>query len=146
MATLDLNDPVDVVRLNIGDTSDVQTLQDAEIQFALDANNGNIAAATKQSAMYVLAKLSYGGHERLDKLEFWGSEVFNNYLAFIKQVINNPVFAGTAGVYVAGMDIEDTRNNKLDTTVVQHKLPVYPYGDYSDPDETVLGVYNDKFF
>ena len=98
------------------------------------------------AAQLILAQLSYGSHQKLGAIEQWGSEAFNNYLKYIKQVITNPANAAMGGIYVAGMNLEDTRNNKLDTTIVQHKLPVYPYDDYSDPDKTVLGVYNDNVF
>ena len=147
MAILDpANSAVDRIRLNIGDNSDMVWLTDDEIEYSLSYNNNNESAATKQCAGFILAKMAYNGHERLDKLEFWGAEVFNQYRVYLKDVLNNATYNATGGIFVAGMDLEDTRNNKLDSTIVQHKLPVYPYDDYSDPDKTVLGVYNDNVF
>lgn len=144
MATLDLSSATDRVRLNIGDTSDIPWLADTEIDYALSYNNNNEAAATKQCASFILARMAYNGHEKLDKLEFFGSDVFNQYMRFLKDVLNNSVYNAMGGIFVAGMNLEDTRNNKLDTTIVQHKLPIYSYEDYTDPDKTVLGVNNDS--
>lgn len=135
MATLDLSSATDRVRLNIGDTSDIPWLADTEIDYALSYNNNNEAAATKQCASFILARMAYNGHEKLDKLEFYGSEVFNNYLTFLKQVINNSVFNATGGIYVAGLLKDDVAANNIDPTIVQHKLPVYPYEDYNNEDE-----------
>ena len=137
MATLDLTDPVDVVRLNIGDTSDLPIIQDAEIQYALDSNNGNIIAATKQSASYVYAQLSYRGHERLDKLEFWGAEVFNNYRTFLKDIINNPIYNATGGIYCGGIDKEDFVANANDDALVQRAAPSYFRDVYEDVYDTI---------
>ncbi len=140
MAVLDLTDPVDIVRLNIGDTSDINWLSDVEIQYALDSNSGNINAATKQSATYILARLAFSGRERLDKLEFYGSEVYNNYLKFLKEIINSAVYSGTAGIYVAGLDLADVQNNINDKTIVQHKMPIYPEDSYDDSNSNVYGT------
>jgi len=140
MATLDLNDPADVVRLNIGDTSDIEWLSDTEIQFALDANAGNVVAATKQSAMYILARMAFSGRERLDKLEFYGSEVYNNYLKFLKEVINNATLNASAGVYVGGMNLADVQANLQDSTLVQKRIINYPAGSYDDSDLNLYRV------
>ena len=65
----------------------------------------------------------------------WGSEAFSNYLTYIKQVVSNPLYSGTAGIYVAGMLKDDIAANNTDATIAQHKLPVYPYEDYNNEDE-----------
>lgn len=136
MAVLDLvGSAIDRIRLAIGDTLDIKWLTDEEIQYALDSNSSNEQAATKTAAQFILARMAYSGRERLDKLEFYGSDVFNQYMRFLKDVLNNSVYNATGGIFVAGMDLDDTRNNKLDTTIVQHKLPVYPYEDYNNEDE-----------
>lgn len=144
MATIDPSIAEDRIRLACGDTSDLPYLTDDIYTYCLSQQSNNEPAATKMAAQLILAQLSYGTHQRLGAIEQWGSEAFNQYLTYIKQVITNPSLNATGGIYVGGLDLEDARNNKLDTTIVQQKLPVYPYNDYSDPDETVLGVYQDS--
>lgn len=133
--TIDLTEATDRVRLNCGDTSDLPYLDTATYQYCLDSNDANENAATRMAAQLILAQLSYGSHQRLDKIEQWGSEAFENYLKYIKQVITNPMYASIAGIYVAGMLKDDVAANNTDTTIVQHKLPVYPYEDYNNEDE-----------
>lgn len=134
MATIDLGTNTGKVRLNIGDTSDIPFLSDDEIDYSLSYNSDNVNAATKQCAGFILAKMAFQGHERLDKLEFWGDS-FERYMRFLKEIINSAVYSGTAGIYVAGMLKDDVAANNTDTTIVQHKLPVYPYEDYNNEDE-----------
>ena len=134
MATLDLSIATDRVRLSLGDTSDLPWLSDDEIDYALSYNNNNENAATKQCAGFILARMAYNGHEKMDKLEFWGETVFSQFRTYLKDIINNPVYAATGSIYVAGMNKEDIAVNNGDSTIVQHKLPVYPYEDYNNED------------
>lgn len=136
MATLDLSTAVDRVRLTIGDTSDMEWLSDTEIEYALSSNNNNENAAAKQCAQFILARMAYSGHERLDKLEFWG-DAFDKYMRFLKEVINSSTMNGTAGIYVGGMDKAEFINNANDDTLVQRAVPSYFRDVYEDVYDTV---------
>lgn len=144
MATLDLSTAVDRIRLAIGDTADTEWLSDTEINYALSSNENNEKAAIKTSAQFILARMAYSGHERLDKLEFWGDS-FEKYMRFLKEVINNPSLNATGGVYVAGMLKDDVVANIQDTTIVQHKLPAFPYQDYDDSNKNLYGIESDGY-
>ena len=68
MATLDLTEATDRIRLACGDTSDIPSLDDATYQYCLDTQLNNESAATRMAAQLILAQLSYGSHQRLDKI------------------------------------------------------------------------------
>jgi len=140
MATLDLSTAEDRVRLNIGDTSDIAFLTTAEITYSLSVNNNNENAATKQCAQFILARVAYSGHERLDKLEFYGDTVFNQYMRFLKEVVNNPTYNATAGIYVGGQDLLDVQANLQDSTLVQKRIINYPKDSYRDDDKSLYNV------
>lgn len=141
MATLDpANDAIDRLRLACGDITDLPYLDDVSYQYCLDTQLNNEPAATKMAAQLILAQLSYGSHNKLGAIEQWGSESFNNYLTYIRQVITNPANAALGSIYVAGLDKQDVINNLNDTTIVQHKLPVYPYEDYDNSNQNMYGV------
>lgn len=130
---IDTSTPEGRVRLNVGDITDVPVLEDDAYVFFVANNNGNENAATKQAAQTILAVLSQRTHERLDRLEWWGSEAFENYLKFVQDVIRNPNSSmNIAGVYAAGIDVEDVAANKADPTVVQKPLPSYDDCDGED--------------
>jgi len=140
MATLDLNTPEDRVRLNLGDTSDIPFLATAEITYSLTVNNGNENAATKQCAQFILAKMAYNGHEKLGQLEFWGETVFNQFRTYLRDIVNNPIYSGIAGIYVGGMELADVQANLQDSTLVQKRIINYPKDSYDDSDLTLYRV------
>jgi len=124
---LDLENPVHRVRLNIADWSDLPVLSDDVIEYTLTQNAGNEAAASKICATYVLGILSQQTHERLDRIELWGSERFNNYMKYIKEFITSPIggLFANAGIYAAGIDRAEVEANNNDCTIIQNKIPSY---------------------
>lgn len=145
MAVLDLDTPEDRVRLNLGDTSDMPFLATAEITYSLSVNSGNENAATKQCAQFILAKMAYSGHEKLGQLEFWGETVFNQFRTYLKDIVNNPIYSGTAGIYVGGVDRTDIINNINDMSIIHRKFPNFPYQDYCDDPQHVYGIEPDGY-
>jgi len=134
------NSAISRLRLACGDITDLPYLADDIYQYCLDTQLNNEPAATKMAAQLILAQLSYGSHQRLDKIEMWGSEAFNNYLTYIKQVITNPANAAMGGVYVGGMLLSDVQQNLQDTTLVQKRLINYPKDSYLDDDLSLYRV------
>lgn len=125
MATLDITKAVDRVRLAIADYVDPIILPDNTIQFYLDKNLGNEASTTRECAAFILAALSRQGRQRLDRIELFGSEVFNNYLKYLEKVINNPNGQySLMGIYAGGVDVDDVVANCNDATIVHHSSPV----------------------
>lgn len=140
MATIDPTVATDRIKLAVGDVSDIPYLTEEIYQYCLDIQNNNEPAATRMAAQMILAQLAYGSHQRLDKIEQWGSESFNNYLTYIKQVISNPSLNATGGVYVGGMNLVDVQANIQDTTIVQKRIINYPTDSYDDSTENLYGV------
>lgn len=134
------NSAISRLRLACGDITDLPYLDDTTYQYCLDTQLNNEVAATKMAAQLILAQLSYGSHQRLDKIEMWGSEAFNNYLIFIRQVITNPSLNATGGIYCGGMLLADVQANIQDTTLVQKRLINYPKDSYDDSDSNLYGV------
>ena len=125
MPVLDMTEPVSRVRLSIADYNDPVILTDEVIQYTLDKNSGNEQAAIKECAYFILGALSKSTRQRLDRIELWGSDAYNQYLSYIKEVIRSPNGAyASAGIYAAGVDVQDIIDNAVDTTVFQKPLPV----------------------
>lgn len=135
MGTLDLSTAVDRVRLTIADYNDPEILPDDTITYVLTKNSNNETAAAKECAIYILGALSHSGHQRLDRIEIWGSDRFNQYLTYLKQYINSPTSAlNPVGFYVAGVDKQDVVDNILDSSVIQTRLPITNFWPESDGD------------
>lgn len=131
MGTLDVSTAVDRVRLAIADYMDPEILSDDTITWILTSNNNNELAATKVAAGFILGALSRDAHSRLDKLEFYGSEVFENYLKYLKYVINNPASgAMVVKIYAAGINQAEVDANDKDTSIVHNPIPSYANNDY----------------
>lgn len=124
---LDLDNPVHRVRANIADWSDLPTLSDDVIEQVLTQQSNNEAAASRVCATYILGILSQQTHERLDRIELWGSEKFNNYLKYIKEFITSPMngLFANAGIYAAGIDKAEVDANNSDPTIIPNKIPSY---------------------
>lgn len=126
MTTIDPTTALGRLRLATADYNDPVILDDATITYVLTKNNSNEAAAIKECAAYILGALSQMTTERLDKLTFYGSERFNNYLKYLKEVINNTTSSlstSVAGVYFGGVNKQDFIDNRHDQTVIHHEYP-----------------------
>ncbi len=134
---LDLTEAKDRVRLAVADTQDIPIFPDDVYEYLLTKHDNNETAATKEAAYLILGQLSYNTHERLDRLEFFGNQSFEQYRLFIQDVIRNPSGAlALAGIYVAGLDLAEAIANDEDTTIVHHFLPSYANQIEPDIDST----------
>ena len=107
---LDLTNPAHLVRLKVGDISDLPLLPDSVYTHALGTNNNNLARAAQECASYILGLLAQKTHQKLAQIEVWDNVQFDNYLRFIKEIIRNPMMNGIAPLpYVAGA----TKNNDI---------------------------------
>lgn len=128
MATIDLSTPVGRIRAATGDWQDPVVLRDEDIEAVYTNSSENENQAIKTCAYYILATLARNGHERLDRIEIWGSDTFNNYLKYVEKVITNPaggLGVGGASIYAGGVDKEDFYNNLTDSTVINKRIPTY---------------------
>lgn len=128
MAVIDLTKAEDRVRLACADTSDLPILTDAVYTYLLTKHSDNEVAATKEAAYLILGQLSTATRERLDRIEFYGNQKFEQYLVFIKEVIKNPNgYLNSAGIYAAGISISDIEANEDDPDIVKREIPNYEY-------------------
>jgi hypothetical protein len=85
-------EPILIVRLRIGDTEGspfYPVLTDEQIQYFLDLHDGNIIAASKDSALAILMQLAgMATRERVGDVEVWRS--VDAYLNALKFIISNP--------------------------------------------------------
>lgn len=136
MATIDLTTPEGKIRAAIGDWVDPIILDDDTILQVYANCNSNEPQAIKTCAYYILATLTQSTHSRVDRLETYGNQAFDQYLSYIKQVITNPAsgLAGLslAGVYAGGVDVAEFNTNAADSTTKQKQIP--SYDNYRDPD------------
>lgn len=124
--TLDLTNPVDRIRLKLGDWQDIEILPDAVYEYYLEANDNNERAATIDAAYAILATLTQSTRQRLDRIEYYGEQAFSQHLTFIKEFIRSPYSSfNTAGIYAGGVDKEDFYSNLADSTVINKRIPTY---------------------
>lgn len=126
MATIDMSKPVDRMRMRLGDWDDVTILPDHVYEYYLTANDNNEKAATVEAAYAILAILTHNTRERLDRLEFYSQQQFDQHLTLIREYIRNPNSSfNTAGIYAGGVDREEFLNNLADPTIINKRIPTY---------------------
>jgi hypothetical protein len=132
MAVLDLSDPIDVIRLNVGDHLDLEILEDTVYEYLLAKHNNNTNAASKEAAYLILAVLSQtSSRQRLDRIEIH-NDSFENYLTFLKEYVKSASSTlNLAGIYAAGISKTDVLANQSDPDIVQRRMPWGPNGEYS---------------
>lgn len=142
MGTLDLTSAVDRVRLAVGDYQDLEIFPDNVYEYVLDKHEQNETASIKEMATLILGALSQSSsRSRLDRIEVY-TGTFEQYFKFLKEVIKNPNGAySNAGIYAAGIYVQDVLDNQADTEIVQRRLPINgPLGEYTalyiDPEDT----------
>ena len=102
---LDLNNPVHIIRLELGDTKDLQIYSDAEYQYYLDKNNGDLKQAIIESGHAILMKLSHGSRQRLDRIEFYGNQNFEQFMKALERKIAQLSGKASRGEVAAGATV-----------------------------------------
>lgn len=98
MTVIDPTSSLGKIRLRTGDWNDIVILPDVVIQSALDDCSNNVPRAAALCAQYILATLTGSTHRKLQSIEVWGKERFDNYLKFIQLTILNPNIAAIAPI------------------------------------------------
>jgi hypothetical protein len=96
-----LNDPLDSVRLLIGDTTAPYQLSDVEIQFALD-QNPSVYAAAAISARALSARYARRVDTKFETVESKYSQLRDSYEQLARQLDTQAKRRGGMGVPVAG--------------------------------------------
>lgn len=123
---LDLSNPIDRIRLLLGDWQDVQILPDEVYEYALSKYDNNEKSAAVEVAYNILAVLSQNTHSRIDRIELYGNQAFDQHLTLIKEFLRSPLSSfNVAGVYAGGIDVADVAANVADTTTIVKEIPSY---------------------
>lgn len=107
MAVIDPTTPIGKIRLRIGDWKDLEILPDSVIQSALDDCSSNVPRAASLCAQYILATLTAKTHRKLQQIEVWSREEFDNYVKFLQMTVLNPHFMTVAPIPYSGSTEEE---------------------------------------
>ncbi|WOZ57477.1 hypothetical protein [Pseudomonas phage vB_PseuGesM_254] len=118
------NNPVDRVRLIVGDIwADIEILSDADYQYFLDKNDGNVNRAAMDAARTMLFKLSRYARERTGDIEVYGSDWFKQFAKALDDMIKNPNLSISLAVpYAGGISKRDMRDNDADCDNVTRSI------------------------
>ena len=112
--TLDYENPINQIRLLVGDISDIGILNDDQYRFFLKLHNDSVKKASIQAAQTILFYFSSLVTERVGVLEIESHQAAQNYYKALSNYVNNPNFSSainTAGVYCGGISRQDIENN-----------------------------------
>ena len=99
---IDPSTPVGKLRLAVGDIQDLPILPDIVYTQTLSYNDNNIKRSSQVVAGYIAGVLSQRTKEKLSFIEINGSDVFDNYMKFIKGVMTNPYMSGESPIPYSG--------------------------------------------
>lgn len=112
---------IEKVRFEIGLVGDAENLvTDAEIEYKLETNKGNIKQTSLEIGHIVLFILAQRLHERADVLEIWGHDWFNNYHKALQLYITNQnktVMYYMATPFAGGIYNDKIRENIEDSNI-----------------------------
>lgn len=87
---LDPTTDIGKLRLRVGDYSDLPIMPDSVYTSALADCSGSLPQTAVLMAQYILASLTGQTHQKIAQIEVFGNQWFENYMAFVKNVILNP--------------------------------------------------------
>lgn len=130
---IDMTSPIGRIRVKVGDTADVPILPDNVYEFYFKENKENEKATVREVAYVILGVLSQNTRQRLDRIETFGQQAFDQYLKFIQQVINNPTTVlttsgGYFGGYVGGISKSDFTKNLTNRDNIVTDMPPNAWG------------------
>lgn len=140
MFTNDPSNVVDRLRMVVGDTDDVnEYLSDQWYLYYLEKNTNNETRSAIDAAKSILARFTSNTREKVDQVEVYGNEMFENYLEWLKNFIENPAISGLRSPvpYAGGISKSDMRcnNENDDNNTVGIKTGFNnpcPYGKHID--------------
>lgn len=110
------NNPVDRIRLNVGDIwDDMEYLTDADYEYFLAAAGGNERRATMDAVRAILFKLTRMTRERTGDIEVYGGDWFSNYMKALQLILKDPNISISLAVpYAGGISRSDMQANRCD--------------------------------
>lgn len=122
MFTNDPSNPLDRIRMTVGDTDeDNEYISDGWYYYYLTANSNNETLTAIEVAKKILSKFTSNTREKVDQVEIYGNEQFNNYLKWLKEFIESPSLSGLRSPvpYASGISKSDMRKNDADSDNVR---------------------------
>ena len=127
--------PIEAVRIEVQDNAGpgLYLLQDDEISYFLQKNNGSIARASLDAAKSILFRLAQQGDEKIDVISLNGAKMASEYRQALQLYLRdpnlNPIMNSLKG-YFGNTSKEDIFNNNsdLDNNIV--KDPSKEYNNY----------------
>lgn len=104
------------VRLEIGDSDPVfQILSDEEVEYFLEKNNNSIRKSSLDAAKSILFRIASLTFERVDVIEYRGSDFFVQYKQALQMYIKNPEYGSVSYAmgYAGGISLSDIQSNIL---------------------------------
>ena len=107
------NSATDRIRLIVGDTDNqLEYLTDDVYVYLLTKYNNAETPTALEAARYILGSLAKFSRQRTGEVEIYGAEMFNNYKAFLTELLRNPqMLLDRAAVYAGGLSKKDMRAN-----------------------------------
>lgn len=102
------------LRYELGDSSELPILSDAEYSYYLTKNDNNIRRSMIDAAKAILFKLSVRGDETVDIFSIKGSKAAEQYRLALQLFIKNPEFNPAltlADAYAGGISKSDMQEN-----------------------------------
>lgn len=125
---VDLSTPIGQLRMETGDVGDITILYDEEYSYILSKHNNSVKDSVVDALYAVLLKLSFRTRERLDRIEFFGNQSFEQYQKFVKDKIKQlsgiGIVANNFNVYAGGISVEDAEKYKADSDIIQWRNPL----------------------
>jgi hypothetical protein len=153
MAILDPTTNIGKLRLRLGDWMEIEWLPDSVYESTLADTGNNLPKSAIILAQYILAILTRKTDRKLQQLEVYGSQVFQQYFQFLKDTVLNPnqlhdlaplpyapqIFDG----YTAEAFVTDWRNNYNGGTQSQMMaFTAFPSRNHPDGDPTAPYINN----
>jgi hypothetical protein len=118
------NSATDRIRLIVGDTNNqFEYLTDDVYEYLLAKYKNAETPTALEAARYILGSLARLSRQRTGDIEVYGAEMFNNYKAFLVELLRNPqLLLDRAAVYAGGISKVDMERNDLNTDNVQPRF------------------------
>ena len=124
--------PIEAVRIEVQDNAGpgLYLLQDDEISYFLQKNNGSVARASLDAAKSILFRLAQQGNEQVDILQLQNSRVASEYRQALQLYLRdpnlNPIMNSLKG-YFGNTSKEDifSNNSDLDNNIVKDQSKQY---------------------
>lgn len=90
--SIDPTTDVGKIRLRVGDYQDLPFFPDSVYAAVIVDSGGNLKVAAKSMAVFILGMLAKKTRRKLNQLEVYGNEQFENYREFLLLTVSNPAF------------------------------------------------------